>query len=525
MKTSYIAFLCLCMFMFAGTITAQDLHIYYDAQTNKSRYEYAGKPVTKPKVKKGGNIFVHVENFNNYLYDLEVATEEKEIKIATSSFSPLPNSLFGGGGISDIYSGGNDYDPLGMDSGVDEGYDDLSDLDFGGGGFAEGSASAKRVKRLKADFDALALDMTKTEKQLKSISNQVDGYKEAQIIKRMALTETEKLRYNPNLSPSQIKKLSTEYLQTALEADSPDDIDLSALIVQSDGRKNLKEKLNTLDSKHREYKTQVGQLESIGKELEGYKSEDGEVAMFYHKVDKIHENAMLVENNVKQQREEIVSLLEAAEEEDLETHAALRYAFEEITTNDFSEVYRTNAAGDELELDLNLSLKDSVASRAPTAPNNVEMAAINVPVFGGLKINASVGLSFGQFFSRPQNYYIRDSIILAEEQDAFNPYLTSFIHFYPQSVGMISIGGAVGVGLPMSSDDGLQSTTFFLGPSLIIGKGERIVINAGIMGGKVKRLSQGFEVGDVFHSDADIVPTHHPYELGGFVGVSFNLIR
>jgi hypothetical protein len=43
------------------------------------------------------------------------------------------------------------------------------------------------------------------------------------------------------------------------------------------------------------------------------------------------------------------------------------------------------------------------------------------------------------------------------------------------------------------------------------------------MGGKVEQLDQGYEVGDSFSSDADILPVHYPYELGMFIGLSFNL--
>ncbi len=534
--------LCFCITTFISS--AQDLHIYYDAQNNKTRYEYGGKIVSKPKVRKGGNVFVHVENFNNYLYQLEVETKKKDIQIANSGFTPF--STFGIGGsmgtggpieqASDDY-GYSDEDGMGeevlpenplnlfpINSGVGEAYEKLREMMMVASGFGENSQQQAAVIALKAQFDNLALEMVQTEKQLRGVAEGVEAYKESQLIKEIALFETEKLKYNPTLKPEVIKKLSTEYLKTALEVDGAEDVDLSTLITRSDGRKNLKEKLYILDSKYRTYKGQVEALSDISKQLQPLVSSGGDVFSFQKKVDVVHENALLVNKSVESQRSEILELMNTSEKSDLQTHAELRYALEAISANTFSQTFRANAESDEMKFDLRLNLKDSVA-HAVGGTSEVRMAAINVPVFGGFKINASVGVSFGQFFNRPQNYFVRDSVILTEELDAFTPFLTSFLHFYTQSPRNISIGGSIGVGLPLSGDDGIQSASFFLGPCLIIGKGERIVINGGVMGGRVERLGQGFKAGDIYYSDADIVPTRYPYEIGVFLGVSFNLIR
>ena len=43
-----------------------------------------------------------------------------------------------------------------------------------------------------------------------------------------------------------------------------------------------------------------------------------------------------------------------------------------------------------------------------------------------------------------------------------------------------------------------------------------------MMGGRNKSLSKGFQLGDVVEGPGEI-PTISSYELGGFVGISFNL--
>ena len=63
-----------------------------------------------------------------------------------------------------------------------------------------------------------------------------------------------------------------------------------------------------------------------------------------------------------------------------------------------------------------------------------------------------------------------------------------------------------------------------IGPSLIIGKGDRIVLSAGVMGGKTEHLDKGLQVGDRFNSDIADVPTTSSYKLGFYLGFSFNLL-
>ena len=153
----------------------------------------------------------------------------------------------------------------------------------------------------------------------------------------------------------------------------------------------------------------------------------------------------------------------------------------------------------------------------------IELAPVAVSVFGGMRVRASVGLNFSQFFSRPQTFFVRDTTLQSSSKDAFVPVLTSFVHFYAPSRKSVSVAGSFGVGFPLGGGENLQSISFFLGPSLLFGKSERIVLNAGLMGGKSEKLSQGYEVGDTYISDSNLAPTISVYELGYFIGVSFNL--
>jgi hypothetical protein len=191
----------------------------------------------------------------------------------------------------------------------------------------------------------------------------------------------------------------------------------------------------------------------------------------------------------------------------------------ELSNNKFSKTSTLTATGEKMKIKFVLTPLDSMqrlGMKAKTTP-------VEVGVYGGLRVKASVGLSFGQFFSRPQQFFVRDSILQSSNKDAFSPILTSFIHFYAPSKRTVSLAGSFGVGFPIAGGETLQSVSFFLGPSLVFGKNERIVMSTGVMGGKVDRLSQGYELGDNFYSDSNVAPTISVYELGFYLGVSFNL--
>jgi len=83
--------------------------------------------------------------------------------------------------------------------------------------------------------------------------------------------------------------------------------------------------------------------------------------------------------------------------------------------------------------------------------------------------------------------------------------------FYTQSAGNVSAGGFFGIGFPLSGGNSLQSATFFLGGSLFIGTSERVVLTAGLLGGRTDELAEAFQEGDTFISDASLVPTREVY--------------
>lgn len=494
-------------------ILAQDLHIHYDAATKAVKYLLDGQEMPKPKVKKGSSVFFHVDNYNNYLYDVEISVNEENYQIQSGSANPLTALSSGGMSLNSFF--GN------LDSGIADGSDNTDNLDFSSLNFGASNAEFQQVSQLKDQFDDLANQMIRTESQLRRIQQSVQDIQTAQEVKYLALGEVQKIKYNPNFSPAQIKKLATEYLKKGLAVQSIEELDVNALLKKNDSKKQLGERLNNLKDAHQKYLDQTKSLAGIGFLLNQISLSDEEFIQFKYTVDEIYNKAQIVENKVNQQEIDLEKIVETPNAGDINVLTAMHYEYEAIANNDFSHVYRTEADGDWQELELTFLRKDSVGLN--TAKEKIQVAPIRVPVFGGIKVSTSVGVSFGQYFDRPQSYFVRDLTILSEEEDSFYPILSSFFHFYASSARNVDFGGAFGIGVPLNGANGIQSATFFLGPSLIIGKEQRLALTAGVMGGKVERLGQGFEVGDQIDFEFLELPKRFPYEMGAFLGLSFNL--
>ena len=88
-KTIIILRLSLTLFLISPwcfiILTAQDVHIYYDAFRDSMYYLQNGKPTSTPSVRDGKNVVLHLENYNNYLVDVTLEVEDTEIKIANST--------------------------------------------------------------------------------------------------------------------------------------------------------------------------------------------------------------------------------------------------------------------------------------------------------------------------------------------------------------------------------------------------------------------------------------------------------
>ncbi len=506
------------LLLILGKGQAQDLHVYLDAQTKAVTYVSKGDTIYRPKVRKGEQIVFHLQNFNNFLFDARLQKGGEEIAVSGNSAGVGNNLLsgFGGGGMGLL--GG--LSPISGMAGTS--LEVTENINFGGSGYGADVKTMQQITQLKSRYETALKQMYRTEKQLNFIHDDVDAYLQAKAINHIVLEELSKLKRNPRLQPEQIKALSVEYLQKIFRAEDNEEVSLSGLLEKADAKKELRGYQQKLEEEALNYQQSKGEIASVVAQLAIFDLADSDFNRWKKDAEEVVTKSEEVEKTITSNREQLKQLIAEARNEDIQELVALRYEYEAIAANDFFETFRLEAEGDQTIITAQLLPKDSTGK--VDSRDAIDLATLKIPVFGGLKINTSVGLSFGQFFERPVSYFVQEGEIATEEVDQFTPMLTSFFHFYLQSTRQLSVGGSLGIGLPIIGGAGPQSINFFIGPSLIIGKGERVVVTGGLLGGKKERLARGYAVGDEFTSVFDEVPTTSTYELGVFLGLSFNLL-
>lgn len=514
MKNSISTMLAIMAFLIQG-LGAQDLHIHFDASTDEVYFMKDGKTIPHPQVKRGQQIWVHVMNYNNYLYEVELEVEEKKNIVATKTgdgkqptsstgTNPLMGMLFGGGG-------------MGL-----PGIPNLSGLSSGFG-FADKSQQDKvqqritildqQVKALQSQVNSTIRSLDLTEKNMASLMDQVR-------LEQFAHDEIYRVRYDRFLHPDKIKFMASEYAEVLFGETDPDKLTLSLL-------KNRKLSRTEMATDYTLYLQQIAKLDSfhlemksILHELNGIQTNDEE---FKDYLSAVKDNEQKIASRVEQMHAKKKVFEQALIEFDeigTDKLTAARTAYAVLMENTFSKSYHQEATGESMDFKVTLVSVDTAKSnRLPDR----KLTPITVRVVGGIRVTTSVGLGFGQYFERPNTWFIRDSTVNASPNDAFVPLLSSYVHFYYPSGKNLSWGGSFGVGLPLTGTEGFQSLTFFLGPSAVIGQNSRVIITGGLMGGRVNVPAQGYAKGDVFSGDPGLFKTESRYKLGYFLSASFNL--
>lgn len=213
--------------------------------------------------------------------------------------------------------------------------------------------------------------------------------------------------------------------------------------------------------------------------------------------------------NIKQQLNNDPNLI-------LNEVAAIAELYKDISSANYHFSYAIN--NEDAITDLKLELYSKFSEGA----NDTLVQYFELSKKKNIKIRNSVGVSFSYFDENNRNYFIgADSIIRSGKKDLFVPLLSTFIHFYGGKSKGVKWGGALGFGIPLQGQQ--KDINFLLGLTAGIGKNEPILITAGVAGAPVKKLYNGYKVGDfTTETNADKLTTSG-YGLGGFLGVSFNL--
>jgi|GEM_PF-4689777 len=509
-----IKLLTLCFFGLGlpATVFSQGLNVVYNAQTGQIRYLENGHELSGPRVKKGQPITLRIENYNNYIYDVDIAETYESIKPGSGS---IPFGNLQALGMPPLVTPEFIEEPSrNIDA---DGVVDIIDKEPNKGG------QEQMIRQLALEAESKLKEMKNLENKMQETVTDIRNYEKAVQFKAMTLPEVQKLKLNPMLPPEKIKTYSNELMLQALNIGGLKEPKMQEVIA----RNNSVEKVERIQSEHQsateKYEAKAGEISVLNRQLLTLAPGRADFGVLFFSMEQASQHASSVLDGAAQLSAKLEQLRIEAEQDSLDKTLAIWYEFEALKANEFAMNHLAQADEDLVVFNVNLKRKAEAAECG--AQEIIQLSPIKVPVYGDLKINASVGINFGGLFSPVKSYTVRDSVIYGQKEDSFQPMISSNLHFYRQGPNALSVGGTLGIGLPIGSDTGFQSVNFFLGPSLFFGHSERIVLNMGIMGGKTRRLSEGYSEGDYFDNETVALPLHYPYELGYFIGLSFNLSR
>lgn len=504
MKNTFLPLLmCFCW----SISPAQDVHIYYDVFKDSITYQVNGQVVERPLLKKGNQLILHVQNYNDYIYKLKVDTKDTNYSISNSG---MEGSLMGGGntGVLSQLKG-----MLGTGAPLENMIDNSETGTRDGFGTESTTVMTAQMRDYQSQFQTAMKELTTLEEEVRDIDQDIEADVQGYEFNSFMQEEAIALRNNVDLPPNKIKELTMEYVEQILDIDQRKKFDLKDLFERQNLQADLKSKVddyeaevNKMDRKLKE----VQLLRATMLALDFPEAEKAKISLNVEAVEAKTKNLNVKVDTLKTQIPKLANW-------NIKELAQIRYLYEEMKEHQFEKTIILTPETDRSDLTITLIPTDSAKTK-----NLVErtLNPIKIQTYGGLKVNASVGISFASYFERPQNYLVRDGIIIGDDLDAFSPVITSFVHFYGEGKRQTTLGGTFGFGISLGGENsGLQN--YFLGPSLIMGKSQRVVLTTGVMGGQVNRISNGYEVGDTL--EGETVPTRSGYELGGFFGISFNI--
>lgn len=148
----------------------------------------------------------------------------------------------------------------------------------------------------------------------------------------------------------------------------------------------------------------------------------------------------------------------------------------------------------------------------------------------GIRFDLNLGVA-GSFHKKNNSYEIKANssgvnTITNTNSSGFSP---SFVGFFTTSYrSSTHFTGGLSLGLGVSADNGTVALdNFFIGPSLIVGRYERINLTAGISFKNLPKLNSGYTEGQTILNNTTTIEsiTSKSYQSGFFIALTYNLTK
>ena len=506
------------LLLLAGPASAQDLHLYYDLFTDSISYQKEGKVVEKPKIRKGDYVLVHFTEFNPYIYQAKAEVEQSNAENWSGSSSSGTLGLAPGvGGPMSILSPGAAGAQAPMS------FLDIPLLSMGQNSLSLGDlfGGSRGTEQLFVQARVQLQALAETQAQMAKIYEEIQTLEKSERAAQLAAQHLDQLLLSPRIRPSLIQKIAAEYLNLIF----PDKPSATALQLddafQWEQRPARKRRLlQDLQAKQRKYDGQMIKLAPITQQISSLDIGSTELETFAGELRNITEES----GSLRQQLEAYIASQSEKTTQDLsvEEMMTLQLKFRELADQSFTYDVAISVEKSTVIATAEFTPLDSVITVGRISQLSTKIKTVKLVTKGGLQISTGFGVAFGRMFDPAQEFSAKENKIVADAGGLVSPSLTTFLHFYPNNQSGLALAGTFGIGIPLSNSN-LSALNFYLGPSLLLGRGQRIVLSCGITAGPTQRLGKGFKVGDDFDPNAGDIPVRSQYELGYFVGISFNM--
>ena len=495
----------------------QDYQVFYNLYNDSVSYVNKGKPVKSLRLRKGDEVRVHLTEYNPFVSDvaLKVGETTDDAGSGLTGMAGMASLLPGVPGLGGLFNqegetGAGTFPMISLDLPVLTVNDSAVTLKSLLSKF-RGAEQIDRANQTVKEIESLFRDIS-------TVHNQLMANERALEVTNLAILNVEPLRTQANIRPSLVKKMCREYYDAIFQKSPGEEVGLDDLLAWQRLPAEHQAFVEKLKAQQNELNIKIGLLEGFSRDLTSNNIDDAN----YQKYTRDLIDFQVKSRGVREQLKGVASRsIQPSSLPSTQEMAKLQLQLAEVVSNDFTYHATIQPTADEVNLDIKLTRKKVEGDKKE--PELLKERNLRMEVRGGLKVKASAGVTFGQFFEPAQSYSVNNGVIVGDGDGAFTPSITSFLHFHGYRGQKATVGGTFGAGIPLLGGGDGQSVEFYVGPSMMFGTNQRLVLSVGLKGGRVQRLSKGLTEGDAFDANLGDIPTKGKYEMGLFVGASFNL--
>jgi hypothetical protein len=155
--------------------------------------------------------------------------------------------------------------------------------------------------------------------------------------------------------------------------------------------------------------------------------------------------------------------------------------------------------------------------------------------YGGTRIDFSVGLAASRFWNT--NVYEfgvqkdlqtnEEYTVLSKKEDYLTvPSMVGLITMSYRRTDYVAFGGSAGLGIDVVNGR-VQLSNFFIGPTILFGKYDRLFLTGGLSFRNVGKLKSGYNTQERLNSGTDDINNFitDKYKIGGFFSLTYNLTK